>query len=131
MQVNTGLLSLLTEIDDPREVKHSSRHLLSDILVLTILAVICGADNWVAVEKFGDSKIDWLKTFLKLPNGIPSHDTIGTLFSRLDSQQFQECFLRWINELFHFSGGEIIAIDGKTLRRSYDIQHPAVLRFIW
>ena len=66
MQLNTGLLSLLTEIDDPRETKHSSRHLLSDILVLTILAVICGADNWVAVEKFGDSKIDWLKTFLKL-----------------------------------------------------------------
>jgi predicted transposase YbfD/YdcC len=120
MQLNTGLLSLLTEIDDPRETKHSSRHLLSDIIVLTILAVICGADNWVAVEKFGDSKIDWLKTFLKLPNGIPSHDTIGALFSRLDSQQFQECFLRWINELFHFSGGEIIAIDGKTLRRSYD-----------
>jgi hypothetical protein len=94
MQPNTGLLSLLTEIDDPREAKHSSRHLLSDILVLTILAVICGADNWVAVEKFGDSKIDWLKIFLKLPNGIPSHDTIGALFSRLDPQQFQECFLR-------------------------------------
>ena len=120
MQLNTSLLNLLTEIDDPRENKHSSRHLLSDILVLTILAVICGADNWVAVEKFGDSKIDWLKTFLKLPNGIPSHDTIGALFSRLDSKQFQDCFLRWINELFHFSGGEIIAIDGKTLRRSYD-----------
>src|SRR3990167_859742 len=120
VEINTGLLSIFQNIDDPRKEKHSSRHLLSDILVLTILAVICGADNWVAVEKFGHSKVDWLKKFLKLPNWIPSHDTIGSLFSRISAQQFQDCFLRWINELFEFSGGEIIAIDGKTLRRSYD-----------
>lgn len=120
METGIGILRVFTGLDDPRREKHSSRHLLIDILVLTILAVICGADNWVAVEKFGDSKIDWLKTFLKLPHGIPSHDTIGNLFSRLDPKQFQDCFLRWINELFDFSGGEIIAIDGKTLRHSYD-----------
>ena len=120
MQSRIGLFNILEELEDPRENKHSSRHLLVDILVLTILAVICGADNWVAIEKFGESKMDWLKTFLRLPHGIPSHDTIGNLFARLEPKLLQDCFLRWINEVFHFSGGEIIAIDGKTLRRSHN-----------
>ena len=107
-------------LDDPRTKTHSSRHLLSDILLLTILAVLCGAEGWVAVENFGKSKYEWLKDILILPNGIPSHDTIGDLFSRLDPKQLQSCFLKWVNEIFDFSGGEIIAIDGKTLRHSYD-----------
>ena len=107
-------------LDDPRAKTHSSRHLLSDILLLTILAVLCGAEGWVAVENFGKSKYEWLKDILILPNGIPSHDTIGDLFSRLDPKQLQSCFLKWVNEIFDFSGGEIIAIDGKTLRHSYD-----------
>lgn len=120
MDKENKLFRSFTQLEDPRKEKHSSRHLLVDILMLTVIAVICGADNWVAVEKFGRSKNEWLKTFLKLPNGIPSHDTIGDLFARLDPKQLQECFLKWINELFDFSGGEIIAIDGKTLRHSYD-----------
>jgi len=105
---------------DPRTETHSSRHLLSDIMMLTILAVICGAESWVAVERFGESKYDWLKTILHLPHGIPSHDTIGSFFSKLDPHQLQRCFLNWINEVFDISEGEIIAIDGKTLRHSYD-----------
>jgi len=109
-----------SELTDPREEKHSKRHLLSDIMMLTILAVICGAESWVAVERFGHAKYDWLKSILHLPHGIPSHDTIGTFFSKLNPDQLQQCFLRWINEVFDFSSGEIIAIDGKTLRHSYD-----------
>ena len=109
-----------SELTDPREEKHSKRHLLSDIMMLTILAVICGAESWVAVERFGHAKYDWLKSILHLPHGIPSHDTIGTFFSKLNPEQLQQCFLRWINEVFDFSDGEIIAIDGKTLRHSYD-----------
>jgi predicted transposase YbfD/YdcC len=105
---------------DPRTETHSSRHLLSDIMMLTILAVICGAESWVAVERFGESKYDWLKMILHLPHGIPSHDTIGSFFSKLDPHQLQRCFLNWINEVFDISEGEIIAIDGKTLRHSYD-----------
>jgi predicted transposase YbfD/YdcC len=89
-------------------------------MLLTILGVICGAETWVAIERFGESKYEWLKTILKLPNGIPSHDTIGDLFSRLDPTQLQTAFLGWVNSVFDFSGGEIIAIDGKTLRGSYD-----------
>ena len=120
MLAENSLQNCFLGLDDPRADTHSTRHLLSDILLLTILGVLCGADSWVSVEKFGKSKYEWLKDILILPNGIPSHDTIGDVFSRLDPKQLQSCFLKWVNEIFDFSGGEIIAIDGKTLRHSYD-----------
>lgn len=120
MEKENPLFACFTELTDPRAKTHSSRHLMIDILMLTIIAVICGADSWVAVERFGHAKYEWLKGFLALPNGIPSHDIIGDFFSRLNPQQLQECFLKWINLLFDFSGGEIIAVDGKTLCHSYD-----------
>jgi predicted transposase YbfD/YdcC len=120
MNKTTPLYRCFNELSDPRKAKHSSRHLLIDILMLTILAVICGADSWVAVERFGHSKKDWLCGFLSLPHGIPSHDTIGDFYSRLDSQQLQACFLKWVRLVFKLSDGEIIAIDGKKLRHSYD-----------
>lgn len=128
MDKSNPLYICFSELDDPRKEKHSSRHLLTDILMLTILAVICGADSWVAVERFGHSKEDWLKGFLELPHGIPSHDTIGDFFARLNPEQLQSCFLKWIQMLFHVSDGEIIAIDGKKLRHSYDTasKRPAI-----
>lgn len=85
-----------------------------------ILAVICGADDWVSVEEFGKEKKDFLKKFLKLPYGIPSHDTIGDLFSRLSIDEFSKCFLSWINSLIQTKNGDIVPIDGKTLKRSHD-----------
>jgi predicted transposase YbfD/YdcC len=128
MLESTIFSDCFADLEDPRQTKHSSRHLLSDILLLTILAVLCGADSWVAVERFGYSKKEWLSNFLKLPHGIPSHDTIGDLFARIDEQQLQNCFLQWVRSVFKFSDGEIIAIDGKTLRHSYDnaIDRPAI-----
>ena len=120
MEKENRLLDCFNELVDPRTKKHSSRHLMIDILMLTIIAVICGAESWVGVERFGHSKQEWLKGFLELPNGIPSHDIIGDFFSRLDPQSLQACFLKWVNRLFDFSGGEIIAVDGKTLCHSYD-----------
>lgn len=105
---------------DPRKETHNKRHQLADILVLTLLASICGAQTWTDVEEFGKSKEEWLKTFLKLPNGIPSHDTIGDLYARLSPSQLQQGFLSWVQSLVEVSGGDIIPIDGKTLRRSYD-----------
>ena len=120
MENNHPLLMCFNELEDPRAQKHSLRHNLIDILMLTIVAVICGADNWVSVERFGRSKYEWLKTFLELPHGIPSHDVIGDLFSRLDPKQLQDSFLKWINAVFDFTEGKVIAIDGKTLRHSYD-----------
>ena len=106
-------------IDDPRR-EHGKRHMLEEILVLTICAVICGADSFVAVEAFGKAKYAWLRRFLTLPNGIPSHDTLGTVFARLAPRQFEQCFLDWVNAVFERTTGKVVAIDGKTLRRSYD-----------
>ena len=106
-------------IDDPR-TNYLIQHLLLDIIALTILAVICGANTWVEIEEYGKSKQSWLQTFLELPNGIPSHDTIARLFARLSPEQLQSAFIDWINEIAQITQGEVIAIDGKRLRRSYD-----------
>ena len=106
-------------IEDPRD-DSGKRHLLIDILVIAICAVICGADDWVGVENFGIAKHEWLKQFLELPHGIPSHDTFGRVFGLLDSEQFRSCFLRWIRAVANLTQGQVIAIDGKRLRRSHD-----------
>ena len=113
------ILSYFDQLNDPR-VSRSRRHALEDILVISICAVICGADGWTDVEAFGRAKLDWFRTFLHLPNGIPSHDTFGRLFARLDPEQFKACFARWIEAVRTRIPGEIVAIDGKVSRRSYD-----------
>lgn len=82
--------------------------------------MICGADSWVDIENYGKAKAEWLKGFLALPNGIPSHDTFARVFARLDPEQLQQCFLSWIRAVSQPTDGQIIAVDGKTLRRSYD-----------
>lgn len=107
------------EIEDPR-IERTKRHKLIDILTIAILAVICGADSWVGMENFGQAKQSWLNRILELPNGIPSHDTFARLFARLNPEQFQSCFLNWVKSLVSLSDGEVVAIDGKTLRQSYD-----------
>ena len=106
-------------LEDPR-AKWGKRHLLLDIITITLLGVICGADDWVEVVAFGHAKEAWLRTFLKLPNGIPSHDTFGRVFAALDPQQFEQGFVRWVQGLVERTAGQVIALDGKTLRRSHD-----------
>lgn len=113
-----GLLRFFEELEDPR-MDRTKRHLLSDVLVITICAVICGADEWTEIELFGKSKRKWFEGFLALPNGIPSHDTFGRVFSLLDPAQMEECFQRWIAAMAACTGGQLIAIDGKTIRRSF------------
>ena len=93
---------------------------LIDIIVLSICAVISGADNWVAVQDFGIAKEKWLRKFLELPNGIPSHDTISRTFRWLNTLEFEACFLKWVQSVSEIIECQIIPIDGKTLRRSYD-----------
>ena len=78
--------------------------------------MICGADNWVEIEEFGKAKEDWFRRFLKLPNGIPSHDTFGRVFSLLDPEQFSACFMDWVRSVSDLAQGEVVAIAGKTLR---------------
>ena len=107
------------DIDDPR-YQHSPPHLLIDIITITICGVICGADDWVAIAEFGRAKQAWFKTFLRLPNGIPSHDTFGQVFAKLDPDQFRESFIRWVTTISDLTRGEVVPIDGKTLRRSHD-----------
>ena len=106
-------------LEDPR-IERSKRHQLLDIVAIAICAVICGADSWVYVEMFGKSKEEWFRSFLDLPHGIPSHDTFGDVFSRLDPDRFQECFMEWSQSVAELLPGEVVAIDGKTVRRSHD-----------
>jgi predicted transposase YbfD/YdcC len=105
-----------SDIDDPR--KYNIRHKLIDIIAIAVCGIVCGAENWVDVEQYGKSKHDWLKDFLELPGGIPSHDTFGRVFSMLDPTQFNEAFASWWKSLL--TSVRMVAIDGKTLRRSHD-----------
>ena len=107
-----------SELEDPRW--HNKRHKLLDIVVIAICAVICGADSWEDIELFGQSKEEWLKGFLGLPHGIPSHDTFRRVFAVLDTEQFQICFVEWIQAVDRLTEGQIVAADGKTLRRSHN-----------
>lgn len=107
------------EIEGPR-VERTRQHKLIDIITIAICAVICGAEGWTDIETYGLAKYEWLKQFLELPNGIPSHDTFSRVFSRLNPQQFQQGFLNWIKSINKMTSGEVIAIDGKSLRHSHD-----------
>lgn len=115
----TSIDKHFANIEDPR-IDRTKLHKLLDILVIAICAVICGADNWEEVQLFGEAKEAWFKTFLDLPNGIPSHDTFWRVFARLDPQQFQQSFVSWISSVTAVTQGQVIAIDGKTLRGSHD-----------
>ncbi|MCP3942749.1 MAG: ISAs1 family transposase [Desulfobacteraceae bacterium] len=125
----TSITSHFTSIKDPR-IDRQKRHKLIDIFVIAICAVICGADEWVSIEMFGKSKYKWFKQFLELSNGIPSHDTFGRVFSQLLPQEIKRCFLSWIEAIADITEGEIIPVDGKTLRRSYSMKTEK-LPFIW
>ena len=107
-------------LEDPRADIHVRRHNFHDILVMAVLGTICGADGWTEICEFAEAKLDWLKTFLELPNGVPSHDTFGRVFSLLDAEVFETCFLAWITSLSIDLQNEIISIDGKSLRGSHD-----------
>lgn len=107
-----------SELEDPRW--HNRRHKLLDIVVIAICAVICGADSWEDIELFGKAKEKWLREFLELPHGIPSHDTFRRVFAVLDPEQFRTCFMKWIQAVDRLTKRQIVAADGKTLRRSHD-----------
>jgi predicted transposase YbfD/YdcC len=108
-------------VPDPR-LNRQKRHDLLDIIAITICATLCGADGWTDVEEFGEAREDWLRTFLKLENGIPSHDTFGRVFAALDTAALQEAFAGWTQSVAGLVSG-VIAIDGKTLRGSHDRAH--------
>ena len=113
------LTEQFTRLTDPR-IDRTKRHKLLDVVAIAICAVICGADSWVDVELFGKSKKEWLRGFLALPNGIPSHDTFGRVFAKLDAEQFEQCFIDWVRGVSELTEGGIVSMDGKTVRRSHD-----------
>jgi len=106
-----------SDLEDPR-IERTKLHKLSNILVIAICAIIGCSDNWEDVADYGEAKKEWFQTFLDLENGIPSHDTFNRVFGRLDPQQFESCFLKWISAVSEITEGQVIAIDGKVLRRS-------------
>ena len=113
-----GLKQCFAELPDPR-VQGRCDHLLIDILAIGLLAVLCGAEDWPDIEEFGKRRHDWLAVFLQLPRGIPSHDTFRRVFGLLDRKQFATCLFQWTKALHEATGGKVLAIDGKTARRSF------------
>jgi len=107
------------KVRDPR-IERTREHKLIDIIVIAICAVICGAEGWVDIENYGKSKKKWLKTFLELPNGIPSHDTFGRIFSLMDAHEFQASFYSWVLSVNEITQGQIINVDGKCMLGSVD-----------
>jgi len=106
-------------LKDPR-TGNAKQHIFLEILIIAICAVICGADGWNDIELYAKNKKAWLKTFLELPKGVPSHDTFGRVFALIQPEEFQERFIEWIKAIEKLTAGQVIAIDGKQLRRSHD-----------
>lgn len=113
-----GFLRFFNDLSDPRGCNRI--HKLSDMIVIAVMAVLCGAQGWAEVALFGRSKQQWLSTFLELPAGIASHDTFGRVFALLDPAAFERCFLAWMSALVELAGGRLIAVDGKSIRRSFE-----------
>jgi predicted transposase YbfD/YdcC len=107
-----------TNVTDPRGP--NIEHQLFDIMALAILGTICGADGWVEIEQFGYQKLNWLRQYLWLGHGIPSHDTFGRVFARIDPEEFQASFMNWVQALHEITQGQVIGIDGKQLRGSHN-----------
>ncbi|HBE90234.1 MAG: hypothetical protein A3E37_00750 [Candidatus Andersenbacteria bacterium RIFCSPHIGHO2_12_FULL_46_9] len=117
---SSSILEHFLILPDPRRENHNTKkHKLIDIIVITILAVICGADDWPTVVGFGQKKEKWLRQFMELPHGIPSHDTFGRVFALLDPVAFQTCFFSWVRAAHRKTKGQVVAVDGKTNRRAH------------
>jgi predicted transposase YbfD/YdcC len=126
-----SLITILREVPDPR-VERRKLHGLADVLCIAICALLCGADSFEDMEVFGEAKADWFETFLELPHGIPSHDTFNRVFAAIDPEKFLECFMRWTQSLRSAIAEEIVALDGKALRRAINAGDcPKVMVSAW
>ncbi len=126
-----SLITLLEEVPDPR-VSATVDQDLPDILTIALCTVICGGDSFYDMEEFGQVRLDWLKTFLRLRNGDPTHDTYNRVFQALDPEKFGDCLSRWTQSVRAVLGGEVVALDGKTLRRALNKgEDPRVIVSAW
>jgi predicted transposase YbfD/YdcC len=118
---NALYINHFKNMTDPRRTNKGNYYYpLNEIMFLVISAVISGIDGWVTIELFGKTKLPWLRQFLPFENGIPSHDVLGKLFARLSAKEFTTCFTNWVNSISDITEGEVVAIDGKTIRNSND-----------
>jgi len=126
------LTEYFEDIDDPREKLKSIRHKLVDIITIAVCAIISGAEGWNDIEQYGKQKKSFFKKFLELPNGIPSHDTFRRVFTLIDSTQFRKGFIKWVRTITKLAKGKIVAVDGKTVRRSHkDGESPIHIVSAW
>jgi len=126
----SSILDHFSNLADPRTKEHKKEHELTDIIFITVAAVICGAEDWYDIEEYGQYKEDWLKTVLELPNGIPSQDTFNRVFSLIDPVALQQCFISWVQSMAKISEGQIVSIDGKRLRNSGEQGKKAILHMV-
>jgi predicted transposase YbfD/YdcC len=117
--VNASIVEHFRTLEDPR-IERTKKHLLLDILVIALCTLLTGGEGFQDMALFGKSKQAWLQTFLALPHGIPSHDTFGRVFARLNPQRFQQCFLSWTQAVAQLTQGALVSLDGKTVRASFD-----------
>ena len=118
--MSKGIIEIMRQIPDPR-MGNAIRHKLEEILTIAILAIICDYSQFTEMELFGIEQEEWLRTFLELPNGIPSHDTFGDVFAAINPEEFRKGFMEWTENIREKISGEIVAIDGKTIRGSKSV----------
>jgi predicted transposase YbfD/YdcC len=126
------IFAYFSEMQDFR-INRKKQHLLTDIITIAIAAALCGTESYNDIEDFGVVRQDWLKTFLELPNGIPSHDTFNRVFSNMDPLKFEQCFRNWVNSILESHAGQLISVDGKTIRgaKSHGIKSPVHMVSAW
>ena len=118
------------QLPDPRTKEHKIIHKLYDIVFITISAVICGAEDWYEIEDYGSDNESWLRQYLELPGGLPSHDTYNRVFSLFDPQALQQCFISWVQSIARISEGQVVSIDGKQLRHSGERGGKAIIHMV-
>lgn len=117
----SAIIHHFSELEDPRRQNHNTKaHKLLDVIVIAVCCALCGIDDFKYMELWAKERETWLRSFLELPGGIPSHDTINRIFARINPKKFQECFLNWMLEACKELNGQVVPIDGKTLRGSFD-----------
>jgi len=120
--MSASIIEHFSKLEDPRIERHK-KHQLTDIIVLSISAVCSGANGWEAIEEFGHEKLDWLRKFIPLKNGVPSHDCVNYVLARVSPELFRECFISWTRAVMNTLSDEVIALDGKTARGSRDTKN--------